>query len=192
MKTCFGYKGILSHLFLEHSVVLSEPNHSPICQFPIFFFFHRSRALFTVLHLRSRPVPCSETMGRRLSKGLPSLLILQRLKRQRAGWGSGEAAREQLLVSGLNKERARPALGTHSRQSRKERAGRAGKPWEQVSLRLSGGGRAGFLPAGRCAEPGGCEPRKAGVGGVSCTNQLQVPGAGSGHRGLGSEQLVGS
>lgn len=167
-KTCFGYKGMPSHLFLEHSVVLLEPNHSPVCQFPFFFFFfHRSRAPFTVLHLCSRPIPCSEMDGS--ASGERPAFLAYSPRDWKGKERDGEMVQQPAIscwFRGSTGKKPGPPRGHTAVRAATGRASRKTLGARSPPGSLVEGGAEFQLPLpnnlGRCAERGGCGTRKAG------------------------------
>lgn len=107
-------------------------------------------------------------MGRHLEKGLPSLLVLletEKAKSQRSAAGF----RAQQGKSQTLRGDTQPSEATKEKASRKILGARS-PPGSLVE------GGAEFLPSGECAEPRGCETRKAGVGGISALTRFKSLG----------------
>lgn len=138
------------YLFLGHSVVISEPKHCLLCQFP--FFLRRQALCLRYYICAPSQVSCSDPNGSELG-GETELPFLPpwRLKRYKEWDGAdGAAARDQMLVSGLSeKKKARSSLGTCDCRKQQRR----GIHWEQRSHPGLCSQGKGWIPAqGRCGE----------------------------------------
>lgn len=111
-------------MFLEHSVVILEPNHSLICQLP---FFQR-QALRLQYHICApSQLPAQKCMGQSLVKGLLSFLIFLETERAiKSGMGQMmQQPGNQLLALGRKEKKSQAIPGyTQLSEAANERASR--------------------------------------------------------------------